>query len=419
MATIPRSALDYVTRQVNALSADAQARVLRVLESIEWTPEDAASVARCRDIVLQALAQVMPTYTGFAAQAGADLYDAVRVSQVGEAMGATATSGFSQEAMDEAVKGFVRFVVRGSVEQFNGQVLERVGRDVRRSANVSVARNAARDPLHPHYARVPSGTETCGFCLMLASFGFHYTTEEAASHSHDHCDCRVTPDFDNTGVEGYDPDGMYERYNECLSALGGREQLRRDWDSLPEAERAKRIARHGGKRGDAFDSYVNSRAASEIELRDPVWFTSGEHSGIQFADDAVKADKLRRWRSDPGERVTAEKLNGIGYRTEFWEDEIHRPNPSGKGTVTISRPDLSTGIELKTLYGATSENTFKKHMRSARGKRGLRFVVFDLSENESVSHDDARGWIVKYMARYGIRETRVMWQDMTVERIVR
>ena len=93
--TIPRAVLEYVTEEVNALSADAQARVLAVLASIEWTPEN---IAECRDIVIQALAAIMPTYTDAAAQVGADMYDAVRETAVGEAMGATAISGYEPDA---------------------------------------------------------------------------------------------------------------------------------------------------------------------------------------------------------------------------------------------------------------------------------------------------------------------------------
>ena len=112
--TIPRAVLEYVTEEVNALSADAQARVLRVLEAIEWTHDN---VAECRDIVLQALAAVMPTYTDAAAQAGADLYDAVRETAVGERMGATAISGYEPDAMEGAVRAFVQDIVDGkSVE---------------------------------------------------------------------------------------------------------------------------------------------------------------------------------------------------------------------------------------------------------------------------------------------------------------
>lgn len=232
MATIPRAVLDYVTRQVNALSADAQSRVLRVLRSIEWTPEN---IARCRELVVEALEMVLPTYTDAAAQAGADLYDAVRAAQVGEAMGATATSGYDRDATKGAVRALVQQIVDGKpVEQFNRSVLDRVDYEVRRAENVSVAENAARDPLHPRYARVPTGVETCEFCIMLASRGFVYTSREAASHAHASCDCRVVPGFQGaTEVEGYDPDAYYELWRKS-------EDLKND--QVPVAQREAILA---------------------------------------------------------------------------------------------------------------------------------------------------------------------------------
>ena len=210
MAPIPRSVLDYVTRQVNALSDDARAKVVRVLESIEWTP---GNIAQCREIVVQALQAVLPAYTDAAAQAGADMYDAVRTAQVGEAMGATAASGYRPDAVEGAVKAMVQQVVDGKpVEAFNRSVLDRVDYEMKRACNVSVAENAARDPLRPRYARVPTGAETCSFCLMLASRGFVYTSREAASHAHAGCDCRVVQGYDGMEVEGYDPDALYSDY---------------------------------------------------------------------------------------------------------------------------------------------------------------------------------------------------------------
>lgn len=67
------------------------------------------------------------------------------------------------------------------------------------------------------YARVPTGGETCPFCVMLASRGFVYISEQAASHAHPGCDCRVVPGFaGETEVEGYDLDGLYRQYIEDL-----------------------------------------------------------------------------------------------------------------------------------------------------------------------------------------------------------
>ena len=249
-------------------------------------------------------------------------------------------------------------------------------------------------------------------------FGFYAKTEEAAEHSHAHCDCRIVPGFDGvTTVKGYDPDGMYERYNDCLAALGGRDGIASDWYAMPEDERKALVRRHGNKEGKAYTAYLNNRVASEIELRDPSWYAGGEHKGITFTDDAVRRDKVKRWRVDPGERRTAEKLAALGYKTEFWEDEVHLKSENAQGKTTVSRADLSTGIEIKTVYTSKSENTFKSHMKSVANKSGVRFAVFDVSENKSVTDSQAEAWIRKYMKRYGISEVRMLGHDGSLQTI--
>lgn len=198
MATIPRAALDVVSAQVNALSADAQEKLMRVLSRIEWTPDN---IADCRAIVVEAMQAVMPGYTALAAQASADLYDAVREASVGEALGAVAESGYRPEATDGAVRAGVQKIVDGKpVEAFNDYVLQRADYEIRRAANYCVTANGARDPLKPKYARVPTGAETCDFCLMLASRGFVYHSTSSAAVDHTHYAC-VLPET-NLGAVG-------------------------------------------------------------------------------------------------------------------------------------------------------------------------------------------------------------------------
>lgn len=220
-ATIPRQAVDFLTEEINGISADAQARVLRVLRGIRWTPEN---VAECRDLVLQALASVMPTYTDMAAQASADFYDAARELALGERLGAVSISGYDPRKTEGAVRGFVRFVLDGRVETFNDQVLQRIDYEMKRSAGESMFANGRRDPRRPKYARVPTGDETCDFCLMLASRGFVYSSEATAGavkldHYHSGCDCRVVCQWDGGGVEGYDTQAIYDRWQDAVDAL--------------------------------------------------------------------------------------------------------------------------------------------------------------------------------------------------------
>ncbi|MZJ30312.1 hypothetical protein [Collinsella aerofaciens] len=421
MAAVPTSLLDELTDEVNALSADAQAKVRSALESLlsSWERGGGGDVAALRERAYETIEAVLGYYADTCAAArAAEYYDAVRASQgfPGKYRAVAESMRYPDDTLG-AVRYFIGKVVEGAPEVFVSRCVTRVDEEIRRAANRCVAHNARKDPAKPWYARVPRG-ETCGFCLMLASFGFYAKTEEAAEHSHAHCDCRIVPGFDGvTMVKGYDPDGMYERYNDCLAALGGRDGIASDWYAMPEDEREALVRRHGNKEGKAYTAYLNNRVASEIELRDPSWYAGGEHKGITFTDDAVRRDKVKRWRVDPGERRTAEKLAALGYKTEFWEDEVHLKSENAQGKTTVSRADLSTGIEIKTVYTSKSENTFKSHMKSVANKSGVRFAVFDVSENKSVTDSQAEAWIRKYMKRYGIAEVRMLGHDGSLQTI--
>ena len=240
--TIPRAAVDFLTDEINGISADAQARVMEVLQGIQWTPEN---VAQCRDLVIQALAAVMPTYTTMAAQASADFYDAARELVVGEKMGAKAISDYDPAKTEGAVRGFVRFVLRDDVQTFNDQVLQRIDYEMKRSANMSVVENGRRDPKRVRYARVPTGAETCDFCLMLASRGFVYQSEgtAGAGHTHSSCSCRCVPGWDGMEVEDYDPRSIYDRWQDAIDAKA-KERAERNGTTVSE-ERAAIMAAYG------------------------------------------------------------------------------------------------------------------------------------------------------------------------------
>ena len=69
------------------------------------------------------------------------------------------------------------------------------------------------------FARVPTGSETCTFCLMLASRGAVYHTRESAGTFrcfHRGCDCKVVPGFeaarDAELVEGVRPKEIREQW---------------------------------------------------------------------------------------------------------------------------------------------------------------------------------------------------------------
>lgn len=273
---IPRSLLDELSEEVNALSGAAQAQATIALNNLfaEW---DGSDYDALRTAAIAVLESILGAYTDLTAARAAESYDAMRAAQaVGGAYAAVADSrrrpGATQGALYAITKTFEEMQ---SEDRFRAEVLDRVDTEMRRAANQCIAHNASRDPKKPTYARVPVG-ETCGFCLMLASFGYQYTSEESASHAHRHCNCRVVPSFGDAEVRGYDPDAMYGRFNDCMAAIGGRQGIRAEWNALPKDEREAYIKKHGGKVGDAFDAYVNKRVSQEIESRDPEWFATGK-----------------------------------------------------------------------------------------------------------------------------------------------
>lgn len=106
-----------------------------------------------------------------------------------------------------------------------GTILDNLDRDVRDSRRWRQTRRAA---MKAGYARVPVG-ETCAWCLMLASLGYYYRSEETAlgvepDHYHEHCDCIAVPYNAPDAIDGYDDYNLYfDMYADARDAYYGRD----------------------------------------------------------------------------------------------------------------------------------------------------------------------------------------------------
>lgn len=219
MAQIPRKYIDNYTKALNKISADAQTKLADALVKVDLTDVGAA-----RDAIIDIMELHLGPYTDMAAVLAAEFYDGLRMREVGAALGALAESGRESVATEKAVRGIMQDVVDGKPDAAIGKLISRADYEIKKSAGECIYRNGRRDPLKPKYARVPSGAETCRFCIMLASRGFVYHSKETAgegNHYHANCDCRIVPGFDGeTTVAGYDPDMLYDqwKYPEKYSA---------------------------------------------------------------------------------------------------------------------------------------------------------------------------------------------------------
>ena len=66
------------------------------------------------------------------------------------------------------------------------------------------------------FARVPTGLETCSYCMMLASRGFAYHSAESAGHAdHRGCNCMIVPGrYMQSEIDGIDIDAQYDCWRE-------------------------------------------------------------------------------------------------------------------------------------------------------------------------------------------------------------
>lgn len=248
MAEVPRVYVDRFTAAINQLSEESRQMLAEELASIDMTQD----VATIREQTIAIMQKWCGGATDMVALLAAEFYSGLRQLEIGEASTPLALSGRVPEATDGAVRAFAQELVNGRPQEFVDLCLERLDYEMRIAASNSVIENGKRDSRKPKYARVPTGAETCDFCLMLASRGYVYSSEVGASHAHAGCDCRVVPSWGGATVEGYDPEAEYRRWQDAIDTKA---KERAERNGTTEAEERQKI----------MDTY--ERAASNTRAR--------------------------------------------------------------------------------------------------------------------------------------------------------
>jgi hypothetical protein len=263
---LPRSVIESYTRGINGISESGRAALTEAFGRIDF----AQDVATVRAQVVEVMQAVCGVSTDAAAVLSAQFYDGVRAIELGEELGAQALSGRDPAATEGAVRAFAKKLDEGKVDVFKNLCLGRVDYECKVAAAQTCLNNAKRDPRAPRFARVAYG-ETCDFCLMLASRGWVYHTEAAASHAHSGCDCRVVPSWKARSVEGYDPAALYDQWQDAIDAKAAKraerngttpdEERKKIMDSYGEsAKRAKRANRKSAPKRDVSYSASTKQA---------------------------------------------------------------------------------------------------------------------------------------------------------------
>lgn len=367
---VPSSLLQELNDVVNALSSELQPVAKSMIDSIARNhvnekgcivPE---SVASFRADVVKAMDVLCSGATDIAASHAAGLYDEVRAIGAGDSsFRASADSRRIPAATDGAIRAFADSVVRtGAIDAFTEACAGRLDYEIRRAANECVAHNAQIDPLKPAYARVPTGAETCRFCMMLASHGFVYHDRDAVAHVHSNCDCRIVQGYEGMEIEGYDPDAWY-----------------RVWQRLENAETVAEKLYHGGPVA------IQKEAAKLDKELNRQW---ANHKAIDSSAKAYRETYGRfvESKSIEGE-ITIEdftKIEGKELQLATWlsgiDWDVGFRNPNDATRAGISTSDFFINDDRYEAKRISSSNPTKiaQRITDKVERQGPRFII-DLS----------------------------------------
>lgn len=243
-----------------------------------------------------------------------------------------------------ATESNIDYLVKNMVTRANDHVI--------RAANKTIVANAERPrdrKAGMRYARVPTGRETCGFCLLLASRGFVYKTAYTAgavgryyNYYHSNCDCIVVCGNEDTEIEGYNPDWYLKVYEDARKTAG-------ITNSTTEL----------------------NKLVNEINRRNREWVWFGKDGKIAIEEGAKPKQKELR---------TAKKLNSHGFDVEF----LKPANTAGSRTADAKINHFKW--EFKQPQGditaqTIGKNTIYHQFEEAAGQS--RRLVIDISAIEN------------------------------------
>ena len=324
------------------------------------------SVAELRNETIDAIDSSLYAFGDQASELALDLFEEIVVDGHGLDAETVIEDAIDPKMIEGGVRYSARQLVEGDTEAFARDVADLTRYYVKRSAMENMVRNCERNDLR--YARVPSGRETCAFCFMLSSRGFVYRSEQTAGRAHayhENCDCVIVPGFEglpaDEQVEGYDPDGMLDRWYDCDSAI--------DWDGAKERWESMDSVQRGRYKGDSdyerYASYVNAQVRREVETRDWRWLYTGE---------LPKQTKERGAKPLQKEKATADALSKAGFPVKFIKEV-------NKTRVKTADAYLNEDVwEFKVPEGWSGEHTVRKQFYKARDK-GTSKLVLSLLEN--------------------------------------
>ncbi|WP_418238285.1 hypothetical protein [Ellagibacter isourolithinifaciens] len=272
-----------------------------------------ATVAEKREAAKLIMEGFVQAYDDKAAEFASQWYD-YRAEQGGARLKQAVTmTVYEPGSVDDVARYQAKKLAKEGDAAFARACGEFARNDAFRSLNETIIANVGRDrDKGAMFARVPTGTETCTFCLMLASRGAVYHSRKTAGewrHFHRGCDCKVVPSFESDPgaelVQGVKPRELYARYKQ-FKEIDETEGL-----SSAEKDELKRKILDGGKASER--SVIRMLKSGEIEDASDVHVPTSSEVPNWLSGTS---------RNRHAKRHAAEY--GIDYRSKDGQEEYNR-----------------------------------------------------------------------------------------------
>lgn len=275
MAVIPREYLSGLSDAINSVTGAGKDALSVQLQAVLQGATDPIDAVQG---VLEVLEPMMQAVTDDTAALSAQAYDIIRTASLGEPLGAMPAPSRDPSWTRQAIYGAAH-QANGDMARFTQAIMDRVDYEAKRAAGYTTVQNGNADRARPRFARIPTGAETCPFCIMLASRGFVYHSAAKAGaldHYHPNCDCRIVPCFDTVEVVtamgakrrlsptvygGYDPNAYFDQYLDDLTS--GKLKLK----TVSRNVATRNLVRHFGGYSQAREYIDSAKDMEELQVR--------------------------------------------------------------------------------------------------------------------------------------------------------
>ena len=329
-----------VARIGDKAASDVESSVLA------WCRANAsASVAEKREAAKLIMDGYIQGYDDIAAVFAAEWYDR-RAQKSGVALDQAITmTTYEPESVDAVARYQAKKLAKGDDAAFAKACGEYARNDAFQSLNETIIANVGRDrDKGARFARVPTGFETCTFCLMLASRGAVYHTRKSAGewkHFHRGCDCKVVPSFER------DP------YAEVVEGVKPRE-LQERWEQFKEIDETEGLSAE----------QKDARKRKILNLAEARSNPSTRYRAENLDLSELEPGELRKMqKKNPLEWESYVHLSRLGFRQRLLHEQ---GNATANIDIALYLDDTWSYWDMKTIEGGV--HAIKKRMTECHSK---------------------------------------------------